>query len=83
LPPPGILVLLLFVYPVFENPIDLLVIFDPAFAYTVGLYFVLRSLAPGNSQSQRPARQARGGAIANNLLPAARGLKGYGAYAQT
>jgi hypothetical protein len=39
----GILILVLFAYPAFENPVDLLVIFDPAFAYTVGLYFILRS----------------------------------------
>lgn len=39
----GVLTLLLFAFPVFENPIDLIVIFDPAVVYTLGLLFVLRS----------------------------------------
>lgn len=39
----GVLTLLLFAFPVFENPVDLIVIFDPAVVYTLGLLFVLRS----------------------------------------
>lgn len=39
----GVLTLLLFAFPVFENPVDLIVIFDPAVVYTLGLLFVFRS----------------------------------------
>jgi hypothetical protein len=39
----GIFTLVLFCFPVFENPIDILIIFDPAVAYSLGLLLILRS----------------------------------------
>lgn len=52
----GMMVLLLFTYPAFENPIDLIVIFDPAFVYNIGLLFVFKSFASARPvSSQVPA----------------------------
>lgn len=43
----GHFLVVLFVFPAYENPLDLVIIFDPAVVYTLGFLLVLRSFASG------------------------------------
>jgi hypothetical protein len=51
----GVMALVLFTYPVFENPVDLLVMFDPAVIYNIGLLFVLKSFTSATPFSAQVA----------------------------
>lgn len=48
----GLLALLLVLYPALEDPIDILVVFDPAPIYTVSLLFLLRAMSKRISNPQ-------------------------------
>lgn len=59
----GVLTLVLFSTPVFENPVDIVVMFDPAVVYTLGFLIILLSFRtdPSTSAEAQPRQRTKHG----------------------